>query len=556
MSSRDARARGLAPSLAIAPLVRNAARALRDAIDSAHSFTRTLRCCSRAAIGLGLVLLGPAAIADTLVLTSGERLTGKVISEEGATVVFESDGLGKLTVARERIATIEKTVPKETPAPVVAAAEPGKDASKVEDRTASELPRDKPAAPSAPPEAKRDDLLRLWVDQGLRYQIVQPIHIPKPFFDGEEIVRQEVKVTGRVGIRASLDVAGFETSDGMAPIPGDAAVRAFRIYTTGALSPTTTYSVQFGNIDKDFYLHDAYVRWTEVKWFKNVNFGYMSVPQTLENLAPFGGLTFMEPALPVLAFAPGNRMGVTADRRLWDGKGTLRYGVYSIGADPGLNFGDATQSLVRPTLRLTGVPYAEKGADGREDLLHLGLSAALSFSKASKVQYRARPETFLSPFLVDTGSIDADLSAFFGGEFLWIKGSAVVQAEAVLNRVESEINQPYNFGGAYASASWTLTGEQPEYNRNIGVPARIIPIKDLSRKNGTWGAWQVAARISYLDLSSATVNGGRVMESTLGLNWWWNRYLRWQLNYGYTVIEGGLTPGHLQILQARMQLMY
>lgn len=555
MLSRCAPAWRLVPFRAI---VRNAGRLLRDFVDPAHSFIRMLRCLFRTAIGLGFVLFVPAVIADTLVLTTGERLSGKVISEEDATVVFESEALGKVTVAREKVATIEKTVPKEAPAPAVMAAESGEEAPKVEDRTASDLPQDKakPALPSAPPETKREDLLRLWVDQGLRYQIAQPIRIPSPLFNGEEIVRQEVKVTGRVGIRASFDAAVFDTSRGLAPIPGDAAVRALRIYTTGNWSPTTSYSVQFGSIDKNFYLHNAYIRWTDVKWFHNVNFGYMTVPQTLENVAPFGGTTFMEPALPVLAFAPGNRMGVTADRRLWDGRGSLTYGVYSVGADPGLNFGDTTQSLLRPTVRLTGLPQYDEGKGGRANLLHLGMSVSVNFAKASTVQYRARPETFLSPFLVDTGSIDADLSAFVGGELLWIKGPVVVQAEGVLNRVERENSRPYNFGGAYVSASWMLTGEQPEYNRGIGVPERIIPIKDQSLKNGTWGAWQLAGRLSHLDLAFGAVDGGRITEATLGLNWWWNRYLRWQLNYGYAIIEGGLTPGHLQILQTRMQLMY
>jgi phosphate-selective porin OprO/OprP len=101
-----------------------------------------------------------------------------------------------------------------------------------------------------------------------------------------------------------------------------------------------------------------------------------------------------------------------------------------------------------------------------------------------------------------------------------------------------------------------LTGEQPEYNKGVGVPERIIPVHDLSHKEGTWGAWQLATRLSYLDLTYGPVEGGRMTEGTLGLNWWWNRYLRWQFNYGYALIEGGATPGRVQILQTRVQLMY
>jgi len=125
----------------------------------------------------------------------------------------------------------------------------------------------------------------------------------------------------------------------------------------------------------------------------------------------------------------------------------------------------------------------------------------------------------------------------------------------MLNRLIDD-SRAYVFGGAYVLAAWALTGEQPGYNTTVGVPDRIIPHKDFSRSAGTWGAWQVAARYSMVDLSYGTVAGGNVDELSLGLNWWWSRYLRWQLNYGVAWIQGGPTPGALQVLQGRMQLMY
>lgn len=493
--------------------------------------------------------------ADTLVLTTGERLTGRVISEEGAVVVFESAGLGRLDVARERIASLERTVQTpEMPPPPAAAPDEARVPAEP-DRTASELPPDKAAPPSEPPPARREDLLRLWVDQGLRYQIVQPVVIPLPFSERESLVREEVRVTGRIGIRASLDGAGFATSHGLAPVEGDVVLRALRLYTTGEWSPTTSYSLQLGVIDGQPYLHSANVRWTEVPYFRNVSFGYLTVQQTLENLLPFGGATFMEPGLPVLAFAPGNRMGVQTDRSFRDGRGTMTVGLYSVGADPGLNFGDETQSLLRPTLRLTGLPLLDESARGGRRLLHLGASASFTLANESEVRYRARPESFIAPYLVDTGAVDSRGATFVGTELIWLQGPFMLQAEAMVNRASGGA-RPHQFGGAYASASWMLTGEEIGYNKAVGVPERIIPIHDFSTKAGTWGAWQLAARVSYLDLSDGPVDGGRMTESMIGLNWWWSRYLRWQLNYGYAIIEGGARPGHLQVLQGRIQLMY
>ncbi len=52
-------------------------------------------------------LTGTGAIADTLHLRGGEKLIGKVISDDKTQVVFESQVLGRLKVSRERIELVE-----------------------------------------------------------------------------------------------------------------------------------------------------------------------------------------------------------------------------------------------------------------------------------------------------------------------------------------------------------------------------------------------------------------------------------------------------------------
>lgn len=497
---------------------------------------------------------GAPVLADTLLLDTGERLSGRVMSEEGGVVVFESEALGKLSVRRERIARVEKAVAKDeapAPAPVLRADNEPAEA----DRTASELPSDQPPVPAVAVEAPKEDLLRLWVDQGLRYQIVQPVRIQLPFGGEEELLREDVRVTGRIGIRAAVDGAGFETGRNQASIPSDVVLRTLRFYTTGDWNPTTSYALQLGVIDNTPYLHQANVRWRDVPWVGNLSFGYLTVQQTLENVLPFGGTTFMEPALPVLAFAPGNRMGLQVDRAFLDQRMAATFGLYSVGADPGLNFGDQTQSLVRPTLRVTGLPVDVAGAPSGRRLLHLGASASLTIADDSDVRYRARPESFIAPFLVDTGTIDARRAQFVGAELVWLDGPFTLQAEAIYNRVGAPTGD-LAFGGAYVSGSWMLTGEEVAYNRAVGVPDRVIPARELSLDANTWGAWQIAARASWLDLSDGAVRGGRMAIGTLGVNWWWNRYLRWQMDYSYGITSDTPGAGRLQILQGRVQLMY
>jgi phosphate-selective porin len=45
------------------------------------------------------------------------------------------------------------------------------------------------------------------------------------------------------------------------------------------------------------------------------------------------------------------------------------------------------------------------------------------------------------------------------------------------------------------------------------------------------GAWELAARYLWVDLTSASVAGGVIEDVTYGVNWYWNYNFRMQFNY-------------------------
>ncbi len=51
------------------------------------------------------------------------------------------------------------------------------------------------------------------------------------------------------------------------------------------------------------------------------------------------------------------------------------------------------------------------------------------------------------------------------------------------------------------------------------------------------GAWQLAARISGLDLDDGPVRGGKIVDTTLGLNWYLNPYLRVTANWVHAFVD-------------------
>jgi phosphate-selective porin OprO/OprP len=73
-----------------------------------------------------------------------------------------------------------------------------------------------------------------------------------------------------------------------------------------------------------------------------------------------------------------------------------------------------------------------------------------------------------------------------------------------------------------------------------------------------WGAWELAARISYVDLNSnftpgtalssnlAAVDGGRQYGYWLGLNWYPTSLVRFMFDFGHVEFEranGAILPG-------------
>src|SRR5262249_32415273 len=77
-----------------------------------------------------------------------------------------------------------------------------------------------------------------------------------------------------------------------------------------------------------------------------------------------------------------------------------------------------------------------------------------------------------------------------------------------------------------------------------------------------WGAWEVAARYSYLNLNDGPVRGGVMGGTTLGLNWYLNSNLKVQFEYltnsRYDKLTGGNgnLPAPVQGFGSRIQFQF
>ncbi len=91
-----------------------------------------------------------------------------------------------------------------------------------------------------------------------------------------------------------------------------------------------------------------------------------------------------------------------------------------------------------------------------------------------------------------------------------------------------------DFNGFYVSGMWYLTGESraAAYSTSPLNGAAFGEIKILNPvSKGGWGAWEVAARYSQINLNDGGILGGRQEDITVGLNWYPVKGVRFMANW-------------------------
>ncbi len=95
--------------------------------------------------------------------------------------------------------------------------------------------------------------------------------------------------------------------------------------------------------------------------------------------------------------------------------------------------------------------------------------------------------------------------------------------------------------GYFAQASYLLTGEDASYGW-------VKPTHPFDPRNGWWGAWELAARISnvaadsrqfQLGFANPSVSAKTATEFAAGINWYLSSNIKWQWDYANTYFDGG-----------------
>lgn len=306
--------------------------------------------------------------------------------------------------------------------------------------------------------------------------------------------------------------------------------------------------MQFAFEDGSFYLNDFYFRWHPPRWVDTIRLGFFDSPISLEALTGSGDRVLLEVPAAVSAFAPGSRLGVEVTGTWEQPSLTWLFNLASVGQSQ--PFAEASSDTLRAIGRVAWRPGYDPSPEAR--LLHLGLSTSFVLAGGGSLQYRARPESILGDSLVDTDEIDGD-SVFVGLEAAWRRGPLTIQGEMLRSFVNADEEGSLRFHGLYAEATWVLTGEVRPYQTGYAIWGRITPERPLAPRRGQWGALELTARTSWLDLDDGDVRGGRLWTASVGPAWTWNRYVR--VLAGYVFARPTRTDeDDAHVLQLRLEL--
>jgi phosphate-selective porin OprO/OprP len=406
-----------------------------------------------------------------------------------------------------------------------------------------------------------------------------------------------------------------DTLGGIGQLEDGTSFRRIRAFAEGTAWETGEYrlilALENDQVDT-VGLDEFWVGEKDIPVVGTVRVGHVKDPMGLEGdmTASSRCMTFMERSSYSEAIELNQNFvtGIWASNNYLDERVTWEAAAFrdDVASATGVYYGDGQGGT---QARVTCLPLYE---DEGKELLHFGLSSGWrsgSTNAASTPSFKtfalsARPElrdddpsganlitNDNDARMINTGTIVAGEEYLMGLETLYIRGPFSFQAEYGWNWLDDAVGilnsgttlspkfatpQNYMFSGGYVQVAYTLTGETRAYDKRIGTLAREYfghegPLSKAyvtrdSNGNiiGSWGAWEVAARYSYVDLNDGTnaatrVQGGCMDGVTLALNWYLNNNLNvmfdYVLNDRYAVPVGTI-PGWTEGFGARVQFQF
>ena len=321
--------------------------------------------------------------------------------------------------------------------------------------------------------------------------------------------------------------------------------RRIRFYNSGLLYGNVKYKLQLDFAGGGIAFKDVYIALTKLPVIGNIKIGHFKEPFRIEVQTSSKYNMFMERASST-SFMPIRNTGIMLHNHVLKKRLTWAIGAFrnsdKFGNDKGRDNYNATG-------RLTGTPvYNEE--DHR--ILHLGIAYSYRNPNTSSL-IKSKPEVHLANYYVNTDTIKNVKSIHvFGEEYVFILGPLSLQVEYLMSFISTPDNS-YDFFAYYGMISYFLTGEHRNYLASNGSFGPITVKNNFNPQAKGWGALEVALRYSLINLNSTDVNGGRLDNITIGLNWHLNPTAKIMANYVLAQLND---VGDASIVQLRFQVNF
>lgn len=401
------------------------------------------------------------------------------------------------------------------------------------------------------------------------------------------------KVTGFTQLDTAWYNQTIKNQDTVGNAQDGTGFRRARLAIQGKAAEAMNYQleVDFANAGRPSFF-DTYMEQENLPYLGTVRAGHFLQPFSVDAMTGFRNLPFLERSLPFLAFVPFRRVGIMSSNLSEDEMTTWATSLFRTGGFNNAPLGDSRfatdfgdiggYSLSTRATHL--IWFEEKGCQlwqigAAYDYSQLGANNAIGSGVVGNAgsprpfyQARVTPEfgplglpenssTFGSavngtPSFADTGRYEANNFQLFGLETVYQNGPLSMQAEWIGTAVDS-VAGPVFYNGAYGEVMYRLTGEYREFDKKVGALKNPVPFEDFipigrgpDRGIRGWGAWEIAARWSFVDLTNPSkLNGhyyntatntftgsnhpgnGTLNDSTVGVTWFLNQHAKIQANW-------------------------
>jgi len=368
----------------------------------------------------------------------------------------------------------------------------------------------------------------------------------------------------RMGLNGRIfEDTAYVSGDGMTkahpknPQVDGTELREVRIKMMGDIYKDYFYCLELDFAHSAVAMKDIYFGMKNIPVVGNIRAGHFQEPFSMDDLLSDSVQTFMERSLAsALDGSPDRNDGIMANNVVLDKRMTWAFGIFRPTNTAGSDIAESDTGYDF-TGRITGLPYYAN--DGKQ-LIHLG--AAYSYrtmNDSRSLTYSETPEidSNLTNALkyISTDAMRAKNANLMGGEVATVWNSFHAESELMASRVDTDSGGKPCYKGFYAQAGYFLTGEVRPYNRAIGEFDRIRPLKNFREGDGL-GAWEIAARYSYLDLDEQTIgkDRGTMNDVTLGVNWYLNPMMRIMWDYIHSMPDTVTSDESVNIFMMRFQI--